>query len=80
MAGRRSLTVYNGMFAIPENAFINVKNSSIRPTPLIKIRSKKRAAIHNSRGPWRTNDQRNVEFATPLDETLQLEGTSGHGP
>lgn len=28
MAGRKSLTVYDGMFAIPENAFINVKNAS----------------------------------------------------
>jgi arylsulfatase len=28
MAGRKSLTVYPGMFAIHENAFINVKNTS----------------------------------------------------
>ncbi len=28
MAGRKSLTVYEGMFAIPENAFINIKNAS----------------------------------------------------
>jgi arylsulfatase A-like enzyme len=32
MAGRKSLTVYDGMFAIPENAFINVKNSSFSIT------------------------------------------------
>jgi arylsulfatase A-like enzyme len=32
MAGRASLTVYEGMFAIPENAFINVKNSSFSIT------------------------------------------------
>lgn len=32
MAGRKSLTVYDGMFAIPENAFINVKNTSFSIT------------------------------------------------
>jgi hypothetical protein len=32
MAGRKSLTVYDGMFSIPENAFINVKNSSFSIT------------------------------------------------
>jgi hypothetical protein len=32
MAGRKSLTVYDGMFAIPENAFINVKDSSLSIT------------------------------------------------
>jgi arylsulfatase len=32
MAGRRSLTVYDGMFSIPENAFINIKNSSFSIT------------------------------------------------
>jgi arylsulfatase A-like enzyme len=32
MAGRRSLTVYQGMFAIPENAFINMKNTSFTIT------------------------------------------------
>ena len=32
MAGRKSLTVYDGMFSIPENAFINIKNSSFSIT------------------------------------------------
>jgi arylsulfatase len=32
MLGRKSLTVYEGMFAIPENAFINVKNTSFSIT------------------------------------------------
>jgi arylsulfatase len=32
MAGRKSLTVYDGMFSIPENAFINVKNTSFSIT------------------------------------------------
>jgi arylsulfatase A-like enzyme len=32
MAGRKSLTVYDGMFAIPENAFINIKNTSFSIT------------------------------------------------
>jgi arylsulfatase len=32
MMGRRSLTVYQGMFAIHENAFINVKNTSFSIT------------------------------------------------
>ena len=32
MAGRKSLTVYDGMFSIPENAFIYVKNSSFSIT------------------------------------------------
>ncbi|MGC2460311.1 MAG: arylsulfatase [Steroidobacteraceae bacterium] len=32
MLGRKSLTVYEGMFAIPENAFINVKNTSLSIT------------------------------------------------
>jgi hypothetical protein len=32
MAGRRSLTVYDGMFAISENSFINVKNTSLSIT------------------------------------------------
>jgi hypothetical protein len=32
MVGRKSLTVYDGMFAIPENAFINVKNTSFSIT------------------------------------------------
>ncbi|WP_091682916.1 arylsulfatase [Methylocapsa palsarum] len=32
MAGRNSLTVYGDMFAIPENAFINVKNASFTIT------------------------------------------------
>jgi hypothetical protein len=32
MAGRKSLTVYQGMFAIPENAFINMKNTSFTIT------------------------------------------------
>jgi hypothetical protein len=32
MAGRKSLTVYDGRFAIPENAFISVKNTSFSIT------------------------------------------------
>jgi arylsulfatase len=32
MMGRKSLTVYPGMFAISENAFINVKNTSFSTT------------------------------------------------
>jgi arylsulfatase len=37
MAGRKSLTVYDGMFAIPENAFINVKNTSFSITADVAV-------------------------------------------
>jgi sulfatase-like protein len=37
MGGRRSLTVYDGMFAIPENAFINVKNASLSITAEVVV-------------------------------------------
>ncbi len=37
MAGRKSLTVYEGMFAIPENAFINVKNTSFSITADVDV-------------------------------------------
>jgi hypothetical protein len=37
MAGRKSLTVYQGMFAIPENAFINMKNTSFTITADVLI-------------------------------------------
>ena len=37
MAGRKSLTVYEGMFSIPENAFINVKNSSFSITAAVIV-------------------------------------------
>ena len=38
MAGRKSLTVYDGMFSIPENAFINIKNSSFSITADVVVR------------------------------------------
>jgi arylsulfatase len=37
MAGRKSLTLFDGMFAIPENAFINVKNTSFSITADIVV-------------------------------------------
>jgi len=37
MMGRKSLTLYQGMFAIPENAFINVKNTSFSITADVDI-------------------------------------------
>ena len=37
MFGRKSLTVYPGMFAIPENAFINTKNTSFSITADIVV-------------------------------------------
>jgi arylsulfatase A-like enzyme len=39
MAGRRSLTVFQGMFAIHENAFINVKNTSFSITADVDVPS-----------------------------------------
>ncbi len=37
MGGRKSLTVYQGMFAIHENAFINVKNTSFSITADVDV-------------------------------------------
>jgi hypothetical protein len=37
MAGRKSLTVYDGMVAIPENAFINIKNTSLSITAEVVV-------------------------------------------
>ena len=37
MAGRKSLTVYEGMTGMMENAFINVKNQSVTITADVEI-------------------------------------------
>jgi len=37
IAGRKSLTLFDGMFAIPENAFINIKNTSFSITADIVV-------------------------------------------
>ena len=37
MAGRTSLTLDEGMFAIPENAFINIKNTSFSITAKVIV-------------------------------------------
>lgn len=45
MAGRKSLTVYEGMYRMMENAFINVKNSSCTFTTEIEIKANAKGVI-----------------------------------
>jgi arylsulfatase len=45
MDGRKSLTVFPGMVYIPENAFINVKNTSVEITAVVEVGTKSNGVL-----------------------------------